>query len=206
MNFARLVHIAEGIKIELTDTERVERCVAGVVRAAGDPARQRVDRATFNRLIKDKVDRTIDCCHEALARARERAGLRLGDIDYVVLVGGSSRVPLVRDTRARPPSATPDLPEHVRCPEPLLHEPDLCVAYGAALRAATHGTRYLFPMRNAEGGMREWPGVAPDQPGPHRQCRAHGCRRRPARTQTLSVPRILPLTAAPSASARWPPA
>src|SRR5262249_21288184 len=28
---------------------------------------------------------------------------------------------------------------------PLLHEPDLCVAYGAALRAATHGTRYVFP-------------------------------------------------------------
>ena len=39
----------------------------------------------------------------------------------------------------------PDLPEHVRHAEPLLHEPDLCVAYGAALRAATHGTRYLFP-------------------------------------------------------------
>src|SRR5262249_3141816 len=40
--------------------------------------------------------------------------------------------------------------EHVRCPEPLLHEPDLCVAYGAALRAATHGTRYLFPPRGPE--------------------------------------------------------
>src|SRR5262249_7712453 len=39
----------------------------------------------------------------------------------------------------------PGLAEHVRHPEPLLSEPDLCVAYGAALRAATYGTRYLFP-------------------------------------------------------------
>src|SRR5216683_3005380 len=82
-------------------------------------------------------------CREALARARERSGLRLNDIDHIVLVGGSSRVPLVGETvRAAFGNAT--LPEHVRILDPLLHEPDLCVAYGAALRAATHGTRYLF--------------------------------------------------------------
>ncbi len=103
-----------------------------------------VDRATFDRLIKDKVARTIDCCHEALARARDRAGLRLGDIDYLVLVGGSSRLPLVRDT-VRAAFCNTGLPEHVRHSEPLLSEPDLCVAYGAALRAAGYGTRYLFP-------------------------------------------------------------
>ena len=106
-------------------------------------------RAAFNRLIKDKIDRTIDCCHEALARAARRVGLRLADIDYVVLVGGSSRVPLVREA-VQAAFCSPDRPEHVRCPAPLLHEPDLCVAYGAALRAASHGTRYLFPVRNAE--------------------------------------------------------
>src|SRR5262249_41091868 len=58
-------------------------------------------------------------------------------------VGGSSRVPLVRET-VRAAFCNPGLAEHVRQVEPLLHEPDLCVAYGAALRAATHGTRYLF--------------------------------------------------------------
>ena len=57
-------------------------------------------------------------------------------------------MPLVRET-VRAAFCNPDLPEHVRCLEPLLHEPDLCVAYGAALRAATHGTRYLFPRRTA---------------------------------------------------------
>src|SRR5262249_9177187 len=57
-----------------------------------------VSRGDFDRLIKAKVDRTIDCCREALARAKERAGVTLAGVDYVVLVGGSSRVPLVRDT------------------------------------------------------------------------------------------------------------
>lgn len=126
--FAQLVHAAERIKIALSSQEE----------ASG------VRRADFNRLIKDKIDRTIDCCHEALARAKERAGVRLGDIDHVILVGGSSRIPLVRDT-VRTAFCNPSLPEHARNPEPLLHEPDLCVAYGAALRASTHGTRYLFP-------------------------------------------------------------
>jgi molecular chaperone DnaK len=146
-NFARLVHVAEGIKIELTASERVERYLPDFVTTADGVAlslETGVEKAQFEHLIKDKVDRTIDCCHEALARARDRAGLRLGDIDYVVLVGGSSRVPLVRET-VRAAFCNPDLPEHVRCLDPLLHEPDLCVAYGAALRAATYGTRYLFP-------------------------------------------------------------
>ena len=102
----------------------------------------------FNRLIRSKVDRTIDCCREALGRAKDKAGLRLQDIDYIVLVGGSSRVPLVRDT-VRAAFGNADLPEHVRHLDPLLHEPDLCVAYGAALRAATHGTRYRM-------GIDEW--------------------------------------------------
>jgi molecular chaperone DnaK len=152
-NFARLVHIAEAIKIELTDAPRVERYVPALV-TLGDKEyalEAVVEREMFNRLIRSKVDRTIDCCREALGRAQDKAGLRLQDIDYIVLVGGSSRVPLVRET-VRAAFGNAGLPEHVRNLEPLLHEPDLCVAYGAALRAATHGTR--FRMRNAECGMR----------------------------------------------------
>ncbi len=146
-NFVGLVQAAESIKIALTDAERVERYLPDLVRDAdgrGITLETSVERSVFQRLIRDKVDRTIDCCRDALARARERAGLGLSDIDYVVLVGGSSRVPLVRDT-VRAAFCNPELPEHVRCLDPLLHEPDLCVAYGAALRAATHGTQYLFP-------------------------------------------------------------
>jgi molecular chaperone DnaK len=106
----------------------------------------------LNRLIKDKIDRTIECCHEALAQARQRASLRLPDVDHVVLVGGSSRAPLVRET-VRAAFCNADLAEHVRSLDPLLHEPDLCVAYGAALRAATHGTRYLFSLGSGVGGQ-----------------------------------------------------
>jgi molecular chaperone DnaK len=143
-NFARLVHVAEGMKIELSEREAVSRFVPELFRTAGGEAvalDAAADRALFNRLIKEKVDRTIECCHEALRRARDKAGVRLGDIDHVILVGGSSRIPLVRDT-VRAAFCNPNLPEHARSPQPLLHEPDLCVAYGAALRGATYGTRY----------------------------------------------------------------
>jgi molecular chaperone DnaK len=136
-NFARFIHVAEGIKIELSEREAVWRDVADF----GVSGSVEIERSTFDRLIKDKVDRTIACCHEALKRAHDKAGLGLSDIDHVVLVGGSSRIPLVRET-VRSAFCNPALPEHVRHPEPLLHEPDLCVAYGAALRAATYGTSY----------------------------------------------------------------
>src|SRR5205814_1467045 len=97
-------------------------------------------------LIKDKVDRTIECCFEALHRARDKAGITLSDVDHVILVGGSSRIPLVRQT-VTAAFCNLALPQRVKNPEPLLHEPDLCVAYGAALRAATYGTWFIFDFR-----------------------------------------------------------
>jgi molecular chaperone DnaK len=144
--FARLARIAEAIKSELTTAQSVERFVPQVLcdeQGRTLSLEATVSRAAFQRLIREKIDRTIDCCHEALGRAKERAGVRLGDVDHIVLVGGSSRVPLVREV-VQAAFANPALAEHVRSPQPLLHEPDLCVAYGAALRAAGHGTRYLF--------------------------------------------------------------
>src|SRR5262245_17995723 len=98
--FARLVRIAEAIKSALTTTDTVERFVPQVLTGPDDRTlslEATVSKATFDKLIREKIDRTIDCCHEALARAKERAGVRLKDVDHVVLVGGSSRVPLVRE-------------------------------------------------------------------------------------------------------------
>jgi molecular chaperone DnaK len=144
--FARLVRIAEAIKTELSSTDRVERYVPRVivdVDGRDISLEATVTRTAFYRLITDKIDRTLACCHDALGQARDRAGLRLGDIDHVILVGGSSRVPLVREI-VQATFCCPDRSEHVRCPEPLFNEPDLCVAYGAALRAAGRGTRYGF--------------------------------------------------------------
>jgi molecular chaperone DnaK len=146
--FGQHVSAAERMKIDLSTQEFISD-VADRVKSAGfSPATNHqppttFSRSDFNHLIKDKIDRTIECCQEALARAKERAGIHLSDIDYVILVGGSSRIPLVRET-VRAAFCNPALPEHVKNPQPLLSEPDLCVAYGAALRAATYGMTHVF--------------------------------------------------------------
>ncbi|MDB5136515.1 MAG: hscA [Mucilaginibacter sp.] len=51
-----------------------------------------IDRNTFNELILPKVQQTIECCHNAL----KDAGLDIGDINEVVMVGGSTRTALVK--------------------------------------------------------------------------------------------------------------
>jgi molecular chaperone HscA len=51
-----------------------------------------IDRTTFEHLILPKVQQTIDCCRNAL----KDAGLKITDINEVVMVGGSTRTPLVK--------------------------------------------------------------------------------------------------------------
>lgn len=50
-------------------------------------------RAEFNSLIQPLIDRTIDCCNKAMTDA----GLQTKEIDTVVMVGGSTRVPAVKE-------------------------------------------------------------------------------------------------------------
>src|SRR6201992_3305984 len=80
-----------------------------------------LDRNTFEQLILPKVQQTIECCHNAL----KDAGLDIGDINEVVMVGGSTRTALVKkmvsDFFARP--VHDDL------------NPDEVVALGAAIQA-----------------------------------------------------------------------
>jgi molecular chaperone DnaK len=157
-NFASLVDVAERLKVALADQPSAEVHNEAVASDEdGGPVRldATVERSTFHTMIREKINRTVDCCREALARAKEKCGLTLSGIDHVILVGGSSRIPLVRET-IRAAFCNQALPEHARQAEPLLHEPDLCVAYGAALRAATHGTRFVFPVDRKEdspGGL-----------------------------------------------------
>jgi molecular chaperone HscA len=80
-----------------------------------------LDRTTFEQLILPKVEQTIQCCRNAL----KDAGLDIGDINEVVMVGGSTRTALVKkmvsDFFARP-----------------VHDelnPDEVVALGAAIQA-----------------------------------------------------------------------
>jgi molecular chaperone HscA len=57
----------------------------------------RIDRQTFEALIAPLIQKTMDCC----AKAMQDAGLETSSIDEVVMVGGSTRVPLVKETVAR---------------------------------------------------------------------------------------------------------
>src|SRR5690554_4192932 len=50
-------------------------------------------RAKFEQLISDIVERTIEPCRKAL----KNAGLSTSDIDEVILVGGSTRIPIIQD-------------------------------------------------------------------------------------------------------------
>lgn len=53
-----------------------------------------ISREQFEKLIQPLVDRTIACCQSALKDAK----VQLADIDRVIMVGGSTRVPLVRES------------------------------------------------------------------------------------------------------------
>jgi Fe-S protein assembly chaperone HscA len=78
-------------KWDLSDHDEAE------IRVAASPAlpagyRKRITRPEFETIIRPLVDRTLDPCRQALADA----DLKPSDIEEVVLVGGSTRVPLVR--------------------------------------------------------------------------------------------------------------
>jgi molecular chaperone DnaK (HSP70) len=82
---------------------------------------QTITRAEFETLIRPIIDRTLEPCRQALADA----GLKPADIDEVVLVGGSTRIPLVRRLVGELFGKTP----HSEL------NPDEVVALGAAVQA-----------------------------------------------------------------------
>ena len=107
-------------KLDLSDVEEAE---IRVEPSPGVPAgyRKRITRGDFERLIRPLVERTLDPCRQALADA----GLEARDIDEAVLVGGSTRIPLVR-------RVVQEL--FAREPHSELN-PDEVVALGAAVQA-----------------------------------------------------------------------
>ncbi len=77
--------MAEGAKISLSSSDSFESSV----NARG----VRLSKNDFNALVQPLVARTITYCSNAL----KDAGLTAGDIDEIVMVGGSTRVPLVKE-------------------------------------------------------------------------------------------------------------
>ena len=103
-------------KWDLSEQEEAEIRVGG-----GSGYTKRITRADFESLIQPIVDRTVGPCRLALADA----GLEPSQIDEVVLVGGSTRIPLVRRTVGGLFGRTP----HSEL------NPDEVVALGAAVQA-----------------------------------------------------------------------
>ena len=135
--FQRLVHVAQEIKEGLSTNEVLSFSRADVFQdQKGEPVsiETEIGRAQYESSIADLVETTIVCAERALARSQEVANVGLADLDAVVLVGGSTRVPAV--VRA----VTERLAKKTRSKlAPLQTEVDTIVALGAAIFAAQRG-------------------------------------------------------------------
>ncbi|MEI8273297.1 MAG: molecular chaperone DnaK [Paludibacter sp.] len=94
MALQRLKEAAEKAKIELSNTTSSEINLPYIMPVDGVPRHlvRTLTRAKFEQLIDDLIQRTIEPCRTAL----KNAGLTIGDIDEIILVGGSTRIPAIQ--------------------------------------------------------------------------------------------------------------
>jgi len=104
---------AEEAKIALSTVDTFENVVGGYT--------LRLDKATFESLIEPLIEKTIESCKKAVKDSQ----LIVNQIDKVILVGGSTRVPAVKERLAAFFGKTPDDSMN----------PDEVVALGAAIQA-----------------------------------------------------------------------
>ncbi|WP_299099720.1 molecular chaperone DnaK [uncultured Winogradskyella sp.] len=95
MALQRLKEAAEKAKIELSSSAQTEINLPYVTATASGPKHlvRTLSRSKFEQLIDDLIKRTIEPCQTAL----KAAGLSKSDIDEVILVGGSTRIPAVQE-------------------------------------------------------------------------------------------------------------
>ncbi len=158
--FQKLKLVAENIKKRLSYEDEYIVEESGVFTdKAGVPVNLNltVTRAKFEELIRPLLASTLDECRKALASAEEKHGVTLDKIDGVLLVGGSTHVPVVAQI-IEEEFTSPDLPVHTKMPKPLKDEPDMAVGYGAAMAAANFGIRYVNDEEEASSGK---PSYAP---------------------------------------------
>ena len=95
MSLQRLKEAAEKAKIELSSSAQTEINLPYITATASGPKHlvRTLTRSKFEQLIDDLVKRTIEPCASAL----KAAGLSKSDIDEVILVGGSTRIPAVQE-------------------------------------------------------------------------------------------------------------
>ncbi len=120
----RLKDAAEKAKIELSSLQKANINLPYITATSDGPKHLDVDltRAKFEQLIGDLVQKTVEPVKQAL----KDAGLNASDINHVLLVGGSTRVPAVIETVKNLLGKEPD----------KTLNPDECVALGAAVQGA----------------------------------------------------------------------
>jgi len=91
----RLKEASEKAKIELSSSNQTEINLPYIMPVDGVPKHlvKKITRAQFEQLIDDLVKRSIDPCKEAL----KDSGFSSTEIDEVILVGGSTRVPVIQE-------------------------------------------------------------------------------------------------------------
>ncbi|MEM1414864.1 MAG: Hsp70 family protein [Myxococcota bacterium] len=120
--YERLRAAAEWAKCQLSDNDAVEAIIEELAYGRGGRALDlefRVDRRTYEDRIRPLLATSFDVCN----RAMDEAGLKARDVDGVVLVGGSTRVPLVREM----------VGQYFGQPPRTDIDPDLVVGQGAAI-------------------------------------------------------------------------
>ena len=118
----RLKEAAEKAKIELSTTAETNINLPFITADASGPRHMdmTLTRAKFNELTADLVEQTVGPTLQAI----KDAGLSTNDIDKVILVGGSTRIPAVQDAVKR-----------ITGKDPFKGiNPDECVAIGAAIQ------------------------------------------------------------------------
>ncbi|MGN0785009.1 MAG: molecular chaperone DnaK [Candidatus Aphodomorpha sp.] len=127
MAMQRLKEAAEKAKIDLSGVMQTNINLPFITMDASGPKHLdiTITRAKFNELIADLIDKTRVCVQKAM----QDAGLNASQIDKVILVGGSSRIPAVQE-----------MVKNITNKEPFKGiNPDECVAIGAAIQGGVLG-------------------------------------------------------------------
>lgn len=120
----RLKEAAEKAKIELSSTQQTDINLPYITADASGPKHLNIKmtRAKLESLVEDLVQKTIEPCKIAI----KDAGLNVGDVEDVILVGGQTRMPLVQETVKKFFGKEPRRDVN----------PDEAVAIGAAIQGA----------------------------------------------------------------------
>ncbi len=120
---AKLSEAIEKAKIELSSKEKVEIKIPFITADENGPKNLEFEltRKEFESLIEKYVDKTLQICKSAL----EEASLEPGNIDRIIMVGGSSKIPFIRKK----------VSEYFHKEVDTSIEPEYAVAKGAALQA-----------------------------------------------------------------------